>query len=734
MNEFMEQFLVEARELVTQATGDLLVLEQQTDDPEKIDSVFRAFHTLKGAAGIVEFEPMGRALHAVENVLAEFRSKASSISPTIIDECLACLDQVTRWLDEMETTGGPPADAGAAADAIIQRFTGSIASDDVLEVLPPDTKWLNRLRDSHPGCLEARTAVRYTPNADAFFRGEDPLALVERLPGLLVVDLAPRGQKQPLDTINPFVCTLDIMLLSSADAEAIAPLLIDVSDQTEVCALATESRGEFDLVLSPLVRSILESQILLLQETGQPGRAGRALSAGRVAANVLRSAGFAPAEAEVNAALENAEVTGHSRELSAVIERALNEKPQDPAVALPAATRMASPTVARVLRVDTTRIDALVNLTGELTVVKNALGHLATLAQGSTDAKGIVAGLREQHTQLDRLVGEVQRAVLRIRVLPMRQVFQRFPRLVREISATVGKSTKFIIEGDDTEADTAIVESLFEPLLHVLRNAVDHGLEEPQDREAAGKSKTANIVLRASRYLDNVIVEVEDDGRGVDVARVREVAASRGMLSADSLAAMADPDVVNLVFAPGFSTATAITGLSGRGVGMDAVRSAVERLGGRVSIVSRPGSGTTVRLTLPFTVMMTRVMTIEAAGQAFGLPLDLVVETAMIPRDRVIPIGAARAFAWRDKTVPLLNLAETLGLAGETPDTQLARVVITSAGGQLGAFEVDRLGERMDVMLKPMEGLLGAMKGVAGTTLLGDGRVLIVLDVQELFQ
>jgi two-component system, chemotaxis family, sensor kinase CheA len=176
-----------------------------------------------------------------------------------------------------------------------------------------------------------------------------------------------------------------------------------------------------------------------------------------------------------------------------------------------------------------------------------------------------------------------------------------------------------------------------------------------------------------------------------------------------------------------------VTGLSGRGVGMDAVRTSVERLGGRVSIESRPNLGTVVRLTLPVTVMMTRVMTIEAAGQVFGLPLDTVIETAMIPRDRIVPIGIGAAFAWRDRTVPLVNLAASLRLPGHAEHARQARVVITSMNGQLGAIEVERLGERMDVMLKPMDGLLGGMKGVVGTTLLGDGRVLIVLDVQELF-
>jgi two-component system, chemotaxis family, sensor kinase CheA len=734
MNEFIEQFLIEARELIAQATGDLMALEQQSDDPERLDSVFRAFHTLKGAAGIVEFEPMGRALHAAESVLALLRSHANSVSPAIIDECLACLDQVARWLNDMEVTGEVPGDAGAAADAIVRRFAEPTIDDREQGSVPHDEDWVGRLRDGNPEAFsQAWTAVRYTADAEAFFRGEDPLALIQKLPGLIAIDLASSGPSQPFDEINPFTCAIEIAALSSADTEAVTRVFGEVSDQVEVLAVTVQADRASDYVISPTARSILEAQVLLLREPDQRGRVGRTASAGRVSINVLRHAGLTAAAASLERILDHAPSEGDGGAIVAAIERVFQVKPLETPDQRPEPVRMPTPAAARVLRVDTARIDALVNLTGELTVVKNALGHLANLAQKGFDAKAVATGLLDQQSQLDRLVAEVQRAVLRIRVLPMRQVFQRFPRLVREISASVGKSIKFVIEGDDTEADTAIVESLFEPLLHVLRNAVDHGIEASAERTASGKDATARVVLRASRHLDNVIIEIEDDGRGVDVARVREVAAARGVLEAGALADMADTDVVNLIFAPGFSTAKEVTDLSGRGVGMDAVRAAVERLGGRVSIESRPKLGATVRLTLPFTVMMTRVMTVEAGSQVFGLPLDMVVETAMIARDRIVPIGRAAAFAWRDKTVPLVNLVESLGLTAQPAKTGQARVVITSAGGRFGAVEVDRLGERMDVMLKPMQGLLGDLKGVAGTTLLGDGRVLIVLDVQELF-
>jgi two-component system chemotaxis sensor kinase CheA len=375
-----------------------------------------------------------------------------------------------------------------------------------------------------------------------------------------------------------------------------------------------------------------------------------------------------------------------------------------------------------------------VNLTGELLVAKNALGHAVAQAQGGMDAAALAALLKDQHAVLQRLVDELQRSVLNIRVLQMRYVFQRFPRVVRDLVLSLGKPAHLVTEGDETEADKVIVESLFEPLLHLLRNALDHGVESPDVRMAAGKPAAAIITLRARRSNDNVIVEVEDDGAGVDVARVRAVAMERALVAPEILDAMSDAEALDLIFAAGFSTAGHVTQLSGRGVGMDAVRTAVERLGGRVAIESRPGAGATVRLTLPFAILMSRVLTVEARGQLFGIPLEAVLETVRIRRSEISPVGAARAFVLRNRTVPLIDLADALGEAPGSTAADHANIVVAVAGGRLGGLEVDRLGERLEVMLKPMEGLLSGMRGIAGTTLLGDGRVLLVLDLQELLR
>ncbi len=618
MNEFIEQFLIEARELVDQGTEDLLALEADPSDRERLDSAFRAFHTLKGAAGIIDFAAMARALHGAEDALEAVRSGAKTLSPRLVGDCLGALDQVVQWLEQIEAIDGAPSDADEAADAVIARFALEPSRRNI-PVAPPPTPTLDDRR-------------------------------------------------------------------------------------------TTEAR-------------VLEAQRLMLEAAGPDGLAGRLGAAARVAKAVWVRLGLSTLA--LDQALDRALEAGDA----ALLIAALQDAPAD----APATANAVPDAAVRALRVDIERVDALVRLTGEITTVKTAIGHLAERAEGGGDAKSLSAALKDQHLRFDRLVDELQHAVFGIRVLPLRQVFQRFPRLVRDLGVQLGKPVRLITEGDDTEADKAIVESLFEPLLHVLRNAVDHGVEDEVKRTAAGKPALGTITLRGARQGDHVVIAVEDDGAGIDLDRVRAVAAERRIAPAETLAAMPAEAVADLVFAPGFSTARTVSDVSGRGVGMDAVRSAIERLGGRATIESRPGAGTTVRLILPFTVMMTRVMTVEAGGQVFGIPFDAVVETLRLDRTRMSPIGAARAFVLRDKTVPVVNLADALGSsAAGSSDAPDAVIVVVQVSSERIGLEVEAIGERMDVMLKPMGGLLSGLPGLSGATLLGDGRVLLVLDLQDL--
>jgi two-component system, chemotaxis family, sensor kinase CheA len=732
MNEFIQQFIIESRELAEQAISALEVLERSPHDAEHLDALFRAFHTLKGGASIVEFAAMERAVHAVENLLSDTRSAKRTVTPALIADCLVCLDQVAKWLDRMEQSGQLPSDADAQARAIVDRVASAAQHGSTsIAANPVSQNWLDEvLRRNEAVRQESRTAVRFTPLPDSFFRGIDPIAIIASLPGLLALNLAPVSEWPSLNALDPFESILVLTALTASSAREVSEHLRNHSGECEILALQPDESAGARGALSQFARQVLEAQIALLDGAQSVAFAGRVASAGIVAANVFRSLGDA-----VNAELIS---QATQRSLGEKDPRSLQQQIAQVLAPLPSASPTADETkprtesLPRTLRVDAERIDALVRLTGELTVVKNAIGHATRLAQA--EANSFAGLLKDQHVVLDRITSEIQRAVLGMRVLPLRTVLQRFPRVARDMSANLGKPVKLVIEGDDTEADKAIVEMLFEPLLHIVRNSMDHGIESASVRARRNKPATATLCIRASRQGDHVVIEVDDDGGGVDIARVRQVAQEREVVAPTPLEAMSDAEVVDLVFAPGFSTASKVTELSGRGVGMDAVRTAVGRVGGRVSLNSRAGRGTTVRFTLPFSVMMTHVMTVEAGGQMFGIPLDAVVETIRVPVESIVGVGTAQAIVRRDRTVPVFELANLLRLRPAAPDAREALIVVASFAGQLCGIHVDRIGERTEVMLKPLDGLLTGISGVIGTTILGDGRVLLVLDLDGVLQ
>jgi two-component system chemotaxis sensor kinase CheA len=719
VNEFEQQFLVESRELAEQATEGLLALEQAPQDGDRLSAVFRAFHTLKGGAAIMEFAAMERVMHAAEDVLSEARSGKRPLTAALVGQCLAYLDLVLQWLDTLEQTGQFPTDTAGQAGKLNQRF-GNVGAE-----APSARDWMTDMLGRNPALRgRARSAIRYVPAANCFYEAEDPIGRMSLLPDLLAFDLQPREAWPSLDDFDPFNCNLILTALSAASVE-------DANAHMRGCLGACQIEP-VGASLPAAVRAVLEAQVALLSEAKVQGLAGRVGSAGRAAANVLRFCDRGDDAELVVGATEASLVAGDVQPLREALVRALSMTTGAAVRAPVVESLQRAEAASRTLRVDAERIDALVRLTGELTIAKNSIGHVARLAR---EEGGALAGvLQDRHRELEHLINELQRAVLGIRVLPLRTVLQRLPRLVREMSATLGKPVRLEIEGEATEADKAIVEMLFEPLLHIVRNAIDHGVESPAVRTDRGKPAIATVEVRASRKEDQVLIEVSDDGGGIDVERVRGVARERGVVTDEILRTMPEAEVIDLVFAPGFSTAAQVTELSGRGVGLDAVRTAVDRVGGRVAIDSRAGVGTTVRFTLPFSLMMTSVMTVQAGGQMFGLPLEAVVETVRVPRGAIAGVGAAHAFVLRDRTIPVIELAPAPGAGESLEAAGDAIVVIAALAGQMIGIRVDQLGERMEVILKPLEGLLAGTPGISGTTLLGDGRVLLVLDLGEMLQ
>lgn len=650
MDELLEQFVIEGRDLVQQAADSLMALEQQPGSTAHIGSAFRAIHTLKGSAGLFDLAPMSEAMHAAEDSIGAIRDGRVECSRASIDPLLDCVGAADRWIEWIARTGGLPADAASRASQLAASL--QMPLKPAAPAPPSITPWMPALLARHPDAAAAGvlTGIRYAPTHDCFFLGDDPIALMRAVPGLAALDIAVAEAADPFD---PFACTMVIEALSTAPASAISPVFRFVADQVMLAAPETP----------------------------------------------------APRKAERPAA------TGTEQASLPVPDEALPDAP-------------------RSFRVDAARVDAMVDIAGELIVAKNRLAHL--VAQAATSAPALAQALGSSHADIDRLVGAMHRAVMGARMVPLSQTIRRLPRLVRDIAAQLGRDVRFDVSGGDTEADKAIADGLYEPLLHILRNAIDHGIEAPADRRVAGKPTEGLITLDVTSEAGEIVVTVSDDGAGIDPARLRQVAKARGMGAAATIDALDDASALDLIFAPGFSTAAAVTAISGRGVGMDAVRNAVQALGGTATITSRVGAGSVIRLVLPQAAAITTIVIVRTGPDRFGVPIGLVAETIRIPRTEIIPVHGGSAFVLRDRSIPLLHLSDLLHLP-PSPRTGLhAKILIAALGNHRTGLVVDSFEDRSDVLLRPLGGMLSGRPGLLGAALLGDGQVLMVLDLPGL--
>ncbi len=394
-------------------------------------------------------------------------------------------------------------------------------------------------------------------------------------------------------------------------------------------------------------------------------------------------------------------------------------------------------TEIKVLKVDQGRIDTLMELVSELVVAKNSLPYLAKRAEEVFGNREMSKDLKIQYATINRICEDLQNAVMQIRMVPVSHTFQRFPRLVRDLSRKLGKKINLILEGEDTRADKTVIEDLAEPLVHLIRNSIDHGIESPEERKAKGKPENGTIVLRALQLEDQILIEVEDDGRGISIEKVKRKAYEKGLISEEELERLSEEQALQLLFAPGFSTADQVSDLSGRGVGMDVVRTMVENLGGSVRIISKEGKGTTVQLALPLSMAVTRVLMVEANNELFGVPIENVAETVKIPKDEIKLVKRRETIVLRDRLIPIYYLKDILGLNGNgkrrhnETEEEVAILIIQLKNSEFGLV-VDKFHEGIDIVLKPLEGIMEKYTLYSGATLLGDGRVLLVLNPKEI--
>lgn len=546
---------------------------------------------------------------------------------------------------------------------------------------------------------------------------------------------------------NMLQSTAGLLLASQTHAMPIRAVLSFLSSDNDLTFLdevitADESddlAGESDSLaaelskegLLPHEKELLTQQLALISSEGYNAEF-MFPSISMLVGNVLKQTFSNEAEliSAINAALED--VQNDIPEIRDVVEttNATNESETQTAEDDASQPAKAERQAVKMLKVDQTKIDYLMDIVGELTVAKNSLPYLAKQAEEEGGSKKLSKQIKAHFSIVNRLTESLQSAVLQIRMVPVSHVFQRYPRLVRDLSRKLDKKIELCMQGEDTEFDKNLIESLSEPLIHLLRNSIDHGIESPEDRIEAGKPETGRIDLIATPLDDSVIIEIRDDGKGIDPHKIKLLAFQKGVITESQLESIDDNEALQLIFAAGFSTSEQVSDLSGRGVGMDAVKTMVSQAGGSIEMQSEVGVGSTFKLLLPQTMSVNRVMMFEVNDQMFGVSMDAVVETVKVPTQDIQRIRSENVLVIRDKLIPLCNLRDALGFEPDYGKEEHSVLVVSTPQGEFGLI-IDKFHEGIDVIQKPLEGVLAGYSHFSGTALLGDGRVLLIINVQE---
>ena len=684
MDDYLEAFVREGEEHVTSLNNALLELESDPGNEEAMDEIFRTAHTLKGNFGAMGFENASDLAHAVEDLLDEMRQGNLSVTGDRMDVVFAGIDDIEACLDDIEANGevtrdvtgtieavrGVLADAGEDDAEAGDDESTSGASADPTSIVDADT-----IEASDTPVYHVRVDM-----GDSQMKGVDGMFVLEE--ATEVFDLL--GSEPSPDAINDgdYGDGFDLVVAAEqADVEE------TVHSFPKLTGATVTEVGADDATAGD------ESA----DESGDDAGDAAEQDAGTAAASDTDEAGDDSTPADVSSAGGSG---GGDDDGASAIDN--------------------TDTEIQSVRVDVDQLDELHGLVEQLVTTR------IKLRRGVEDSDRQVF---DELDELDKISGSLQDTVMDMRLVPMKKIVGKFPRLVRDLAREQGKDIDFVVEGDDVELDRTILTEISDPLMHLLRNAVDHGIEEPDVREANGKDREGTITLSAERDRDRVLIQVRDDGAGIDHDTMREKAVEKGVKSREEVQEMSDDAVEDLVFHPGFSTNDEVTDVSGRGVGMDVVRDTVTRLDGSVSVDSTPGEGTTFTMTLPVTVAIVKVLFVESGGEEYGIPIKTVDE---ISRMRSVKQVDGEEVITYDETVyPLVRLGEALEVPGETKNGDGMLVRIRDSERQV-AVHCDDVRGQEEVVVKPFEGILSGIPGLSGAAVLGEGDVVTILDVATL--
>ncbi|MFZ7074346.1 chemotaxis protein CheW [Pseudomonas aeruginosa] len=795
--EILQDFLVEAGEILEQLSEQLVELESRPDDMDLLNAIFRGFHTVKGGAGFLQLNALVECCHIAENVFDILRKGERRVSSELMDVVLQALDTVNAMFDQVreqseptpatpellaalarlaEPEGAepaepvqappaavPPAEPAAPPEAPAQSASSDITDDEFEQLL-----------DALQGDEAPASAVAEAPAAPAGDEISDAEfeALLDQLHG--------KGKFVP-----PAVSAEPAQVPAEAVEPAAAAAGDDISDD-EFEALLDElhGKGKFgdvpEAAGTPAAPAAAAPAAAPAEQGNTPAAAGgdeisddefEALldelhgkgkfgdvpeAAGTPAAPAAAAPAAAPAEqGKAPAAAGGDEISddefeslldelhgkgkfnGASEAVAAAAAVAKNIAAKSPAAkpvapAKAAAARPAAPDrpaaseAETTVRVDTARLDEIMNMVGELVLVRNRLVRLGLNSGDEAMAKAVA--------NLDVVTGDLQMSVMKTRMQPIKKVFGRFPRLVRDLARNMKKEINLELVGEETDLDKNLVEALADPLVHLVRNAVDHGIESPEEREAAGKPRVGQVVLSAEQEGDHILLMITDDGKGMDAEVLRNKAVEKGLLERDAADRLTDLECYNLIFAPGFSTKTEISDVSGRGVGMDVVKTKISQLNGTVNVFSQKGSGSKIVIKVPLTLAIMPTLMVMLGSQAFAFPLVNVNEIFHLDLSRTNVVDGQEVVIVRDKALPLFYLKRWLVPSAAHEEQGEGHVVILSVGTQRIGFVVDQLVGQEEVVIKPLGKMLQGTPGMAGATITGDGRIALILDVPSMLK
>ena len=747
--EILQDFLVEAGEILEQLSEQLVELENRPDDMDLLNAIFRGFHTVKGGAGFLQLDALVACCHIAENVFDILRKGERTVTSELMDVVLQALDTVNSMFDQVREQQEPtPADP-ALLEALAQLAQPASAEEATAAAAPQPE------HDPEPApAAEPETAPAAGAADDGDITDDEFEQLLDALHGdggspsaQPAIPEKPAAAAADSDEItdDEFEALLDQLHGSGNAPVAAAPAAPAASAAEDASASDDISDDEFEALLDELHgKGSAPGQ----QAAGEAGAGDSSAAAGsdnitddefEALLDQLHGKGSAP-----GAAAESAGVVTSPKPAApaakAEAPKAEAPKPAAKPAAAPAAKAPAAPAASKpasaaeapaavetTVRVDTARLDEIMNMVGELVLVRNRLVRLG-VSSGDEELGKAVANL-------DVVTADLQMSVMKTRMQPIKKVFGRFPRVVRDLARNLKKEINLELIGEETDLDKNLVEALADPLVHLVRNSVDHGIEMPDEREAAGKSRTGKVVLSAQQEGDHILLTIVDDGKGMDPEILRAKAVEKGMMEKDAADRLSDTECFNLILAPGFSTKTEISDVSGRGVGMDVVKTKISQLNGTINIESTKGQGSRIAIKVPLTLAIMPTLMVMLSDQAFALPLVSVNEIYSLDLSRTNVVDGQEVIIVRDKALPLFYLKRWLMPGVEdTSDHSAASVVIVSVGTQRVGFVVDQLVGQEEVVIKPLGRMLQGTAGMAGATITGDGRIALILDIPSLLK